>query len=390
MLDPVMLCLFVPRQLHWLTRSDVFRIKPVRAILTRFNMLPVYRDRDKHRFPDWSHRNTVIFNICHERLKNGAAICLFPEGTHRGKKQLHLPLKKGAARLAFSAIEAGVDPQRLRIVPVGLDYSDYFNSRADLLIRIGKPVPLRDIAEKTTESPALLSAELTDRIREALLKEMIDIRAGQDYDEYIGLRDLCDVISPDPSLDRQFTFYKNVIQYLHDQASDQDRAFVRTYIQKTHELSLHEEGAAFAEASRTKRIGMAVLLIFTFPVFAAARIIYLPVHAFVEWFVSTRVTDPLFYNSIRMTFWTFLFPFWSAILLLTSATWFSTEFTLGIAILLTGGGWLALKWMEGFRMLRRGRRVRILEASHSPEMTAWRSMRNDMIRLIEHWNEKAN
>jgi len=390
MLDPVMLCLFLPRQLHWLTRSDVFVLRPVRSLLLRFNMLPVYRERDKERYPDWSQRNGTIFDICFRRLKRGAVISLFPEGTHRGKKQLHLPLKKGAARLAMGVLQAGVDPRLLTIIPVGLDYSDYYSPRGELLIRIGKAISLDGLNDSARANDAVVASLITDRIREGLLREMIDIRAGQDYDEYIGLRQLTDTLG----MVDKFSFYQTIIRYLHDMASDADRAQVREHVQQTRKLRLDEHAVEFSQVKRGRSELVIVALIVTFPLIFPARLLLLPLHQLVEWFISTRVRDPLFYNSIRMAAWTFLYPLWGALVIfltfaVTDTPWIPwiPWITVG---LLTAGGWLSLWWMEAFVRLRRARRFRLLLKRGDTEIQRWWTERISLIKSIKTWYEKAS
>ena len=55
-------------------------------------MLPVYRERDK--VEGMFDKNDQIFKECYARIASGAVIALFPEGTHRGRKQL-FQFKKG-------------------------------------------------------------------------------------------------------------------------------------------------------------------------------------------------------------------------------------------------------------------------------------------------------
>ena len=46
MFDPLICCRVFPRQLHWLTRSDVFKNKLIASFLQQIHMLPIYREKD--------------------------------------------------------------------------------------------------------------------------------------------------------------------------------------------------------------------------------------------------------------------------------------------------------------------------------------------------------
>ena len=80
MMDPLVSCSFVPRQIHWLTRADVFWNPIARHIMYGFNQMPIYRQRD--RVADIRKRNDIIFDVCVERLRAGAMMGIFPEGNH--------------------------------------------------------------------------------------------------------------------------------------------------------------------------------------------------------------------------------------------------------------------------------------------------------------------
>ena len=97
LMDPLVLCSLLSRhQIHWLTRSDIFYKPIVRFFLFSFNMLPIFRRRD--RLADIGERNQRIFEICVERLNIGAVIGLYPEGNHNGERSLR-PLKRGVIDL---------------------------------------------------------------------------------------------------------------------------------------------------------------------------------------------------------------------------------------------------------------------------------------------------
>ncbi|MFM2227059.1 MAG: hypothetical protein RL664_402 [Bacteroidota bacterium] len=112
LLDPILCCSVITQQLHWLTRSDVFKPGFVSAFLSKANMLPVYREKDN--VPDLRDRNEAIFQECYKRLNRGQWISLFPEGTHKGKKSLNTPLKKGIGRLIIGTFEANPNLQQIR------------------------------------------------------------------------------------------------------------------------------------------------------------------------------------------------------------------------------------------------------------------------------------
>ena len=72
LMDPMPFSGFVPQQIHWLTRADVFWNPVARHILWGYNQMPVYRQRD--RVDQLRERNDVIFDACVDRMHAGAAM----------------------------------------------------------------------------------------------------------------------------------------------------------------------------------------------------------------------------------------------------------------------------------------------------------------------------
>ena len=100
MMDPMPTCAFIPQQIHYLTRADVFWNPVFRHVLYGYNQQPVYRQRDK--LADLRHRNDIIFDVCVDRMKAGAAMALFPEGNHNPFPSIR-PLKGGLAEMLARA-----------------------------------------------------------------------------------------------------------------------------------------------------------------------------------------------------------------------------------------------------------------------------------------------
>lgn len=177
LMDPLLCCMIAPRQLHFLTRADVFRNPIARKIVTGMNMMPVFRMHDK--VADMGGMNQKIFEISVERLKKGAVIGMFPEGNHGNKKILR-PFKKGLARLAYLAHETYPEMKDFQVVPVGLDYSHYEGFQSDVTIRVGDPIPLHDWLNDHPNDPKSHGA-LMQHVREGLLKTLHDLRPSSHY-----------------------------------------------------------------------------------------------------------------------------------------------------------------------------------------------------------------
>lgn len=382
MLDPVLICLFTKKQLHWLTRADVFKKPAVSAFLHKLNMLPVYRERD--RVSDLADRNGKTFDICYDRLRSNAVVCLFPEGTHRGKKQLVLPLKKGSARMALNAAASGV--KGLCILPVGLDYENYYDYRKSLIISFGEPIPV--YASDNASERGRQQSEVTNQITQELRKLMIHIDTDDVYHEVIGLKPLFDKVSEAKNPAESFRLFKAVSDHLDNDAQHHEwlRKDVHHYLALGHDLHLQEEYYR-PSLSFASRLITAISLVLSAP----GYLFYYPIYFLTEKFVSQKVKDPLFRNSIRMTFWTFLTPIWmllSALVLTLAGLNLSTTLFVCSGLILSGI--IALKSLPHRKVMSQFFRSEKLRKANDSRYLEWLELRERIAGYLASMIQKKH
>lgn len=377
MLDPVLLCVFTPKQLHWLTRADVFKNPFIRKILTQLNMMPVYRERDG--VENIRDENNKIFEECFQRLGDGAVICMFPEGTHRGKKQL-LTFKKGLGRLAVGAIDSGKLSTDLYILPIGLDYSTYYDFGPECLIKVGEPIKANPFYSQ--ENPSGSVNSLIDASFKALSGLMIDISDDKTHDNVIALRDLCFVASGENSLALQFDFYKRfsieVMESNFLKPIDRD---VEVYLDGIKSNQLNEKESAVDSTEQFLRICALGLFL---PVYLIGRTFYMPVERWINYFVSSKVKDPLFYNSLRLAFWTFLAPLYSVLILSIIdfvVGWSLKQSFLIIALMMLSGR-IALGWLRLYNRWRDARNWIKFISSNDERSRQWKIARHNILTAL--------
>jgi 1-acyl-sn-glycerol-3-phosphate acyltransferase len=377
MMDPVMICLVSKRQLHWLTRADVFKKNWVNKLLRNLNMLPVFRERD--RVSDLIDRNNTTFQECYDRLKSNAVICIFPEGTHRGKKQL-VSLKKGTARMVIGAVDNGV--ANICIVPVALDYENYFEYRKSLLLRIGRPIEINIPAGTSNFDKAKEQTVITENIRSSLSANMIDIRNDEVYHEIIHLRPLCEKISNAKTLNGNFEFFQKVALRL-----DQDSAHfpmlkqtVNQWNSLSHQLHIREEN--YQENYSGGRV---VRVLFGIPFVVISYLVFYPIYFATESLVKKVVKDPLFRNSIRICFWTFVTPLW-LLILFTTAKLVGLEWVSAVAIVAVSflSGYITLLWREERKFINTWLRCRKLASSGNALFAEWQAKRKEIITWLNN------
>lgn len=177
LLDALALLCTIDRQLIFLARSDIFKKKKIANFLYYLKILPIFRIRDGY---SEVKKNTDTFNKTVEVIKAGNGLVILPEGDYVRKHQLR-PLKKGFARIAFQTEESNDFKLDLKIIPVGLHYSDYDERRGDLVINFGHPISVSDYHESYKKSPAVGINQITKKLSASLEPLMLNL-PDEDYE----------------------------------------------------------------------------------------------------------------------------------------------------------------------------------------------------------------
>jgi 1-acyl-sn-glycerol-3-phosphate acyltransferase len=170
--------------LVFLARADIFRRKTIAAILYFFKILPVYRMRDG--FSNLK-ANDEIFTKTIDVLKNKNGLVILPEGDHAGFRRLR-QLKKGICRVAFQSDEATGFSLKIKIIPVGIEFSNYSRFRQVLTVVYGKPIEVSEFSDLYKVSPERALNELRSRLSSEMKSLMIHIDSEEDYEAIDELR----------------------------------------------------------------------------------------------------------------------------------------------------------------------------------------------------------
>ena len=153
----------------FVARADIFK-KPLLARIFYFlRIMPINRIRDgRSALKD----NDQIIKNSAEVLKHNVPFVILPEGTHRPMHSL-LPLGKGIFRIALLANEEIAGEKPVYIIPMGLEYGNFFRYRTSLLHQIGDPI---NVTPYVPAHPDIEDPDITNNPKEKLetaLKELI-------------------------------------------------------------------------------------------------------------------------------------------------------------------------------------------------------------------------
>ena len=170
LMDALVILAMDRKQKVFVARADIFRNPKVAKILRFLKIMPIMRIRDGM---DEVRKNTEIIHKSVDVLLDKVPFCILPEGRHQAKHSL-LPLSKGIFRIALEAEELMDGRLPLYIVPVGLEYGNFFRFRSTVLVQTGEPINvsafLKEHKQLTQpEVMNLMKDELTERMKEVIL-----------------------------------------------------------------------------------------------------------------------------------------------------------------------------------------------------------------------------
>lgn len=174
-MDPILLSTEINRRLFFLARGDIFKKQIASALFRLINMIPVYR---KGETPGHTERNDMIFQKCFEHLSKGKPLMIFPEGNSKTERRLR-PLKTGTARVALGAELLNSFRLGVKIVPVGINYSNPHSFRTDVFINFGHPIEVFEYKELFLQDDHKAVIMLTERIKLELEKLLVIVQDEQ-------------------------------------------------------------------------------------------------------------------------------------------------------------------------------------------------------------------
>jgi glycerol-3-phosphate O-acyltransferase/dihydroxyacetone phosphate acyltransferase len=176
LVDAVVLMAAGQRLPHFLGKSTLWKIVPLRPLLALAGVVPVYRGADVAGHLSDGQRaehNRTALARSRDVLRAGGVIGVFPEGVSHDLASLQ-DLRPGAARLALEAAEDGV--AGVVVLPVGIVYDDKARFRSRVLVRFGAPRTVDGRIGAYRADPRAAVADLTAAIG-------ADLRAvGPDFD----------------------------------------------------------------------------------------------------------------------------------------------------------------------------------------------------------------
>ena len=293
----------------FLTRAQAFSSAFMRWFLENLNMLPVYRVRDGISSVT---KNNAIFERCIRMLEKNYAVLVFAEANHNLNRRIR-PLSKGFTRIAFDAEQKNNWDLNLHIVPVGVNYTRHRESRNDVTVVYGDPIPMKKYQELFQQDERKAANVLKNDVAKIMKECTMHVQNAQHYFLHqLLLDDLAD--------DRSHLVDPNKVRPLNEKldqlASEEDYLAAQELIEmaeKQHiDLSRLQEYTSGKQSPLWKKLLLSPFILLGFLNF---RLAYIPV----DNLIRNTIKDHAFDASIKFLVTVFLFPL--SLTLISIALW---------------------------------------------------------------------
>ena len=368
----------------FLARADIFKKKTIASILYFLKILPVYRIRDGF---SSVKGNDEIFVKTIDVLKNKNGLVILPEGDHAGFRRLR-QLKKGICRVAFQSDEATGFNLKIKIIPVGLEFSNYSRFRQVLTVAYGKPIEVSEFFDLYKISPERALNELRSRLSDEMKGIMVHIESEEDYEAIDELRSMIngrfsdDIRFPKLLRDRILINKVNLLKSSDPSLYKRICSLSIKVKEKAKELNTDYRLLEKKKHPIGWLIAGMVGIILTFPLFIYGNIFNL---TFLEIpnLQIRKIKDPQFHSSIRYGISLALaFVFLPAYLILSLFIFSSWWLGLLIFLTLPLSGLFAWNYYLQFRRISGGFRIRSLIKQKNEEFNILRKNHTELVNLI--------
>jgi 1-acyl-sn-glycerol-3-phosphate acyltransferase len=168
LVDPLFLVITLRRRLTVTAKNVLARNPLLGALISGLGVVTFHRREDAGKGAD-PRQNVRSLERCRQILAAGGALCIFPEGVSHSDPGLR-PFRTGPARIALDYVREDGNPGGLRIIPVGLLYTDKDRFRSGVWLRYGTPLDVaRWVADHPEATAQDLTVEITRHVRDLTL-----------------------------------------------------------------------------------------------------------------------------------------------------------------------------------------------------------------------------
>ena len=393
-MDPMVIVTITKRPLFMLAKGVLFQNPFLKWLLPHLNIIPIYRS---HETPELTNKNKEVFSKCYMHFAKGGAILAFPEGISLTERKIK-KIQSGAARICLGAEAENNFSLDVKIVTIGLNFSNPHKFQSDLYINIDKPINVSDYYDQYNQDTFKAAHALTDAIRDRLEAQVIAIQDSE-MDKLVSnieiifkaqiLEDLGHspkIMAHDFNTTRQISDSVHYFLEKDPQRVENLKNKISTYLNKLENLSLDDKLIKGVE--KTKPIIDTILSIF-FLTLGSPFFIYGFVNNFLPfripfWCARSFSKRPEFHGSIAYSMGTFTFLlFYTLQILLINKLMKDWIFVLAYGLSLPISGLFAFYYYKKFKSVRGSWKIFSLFYKRTTVITSLINEREIIINELE-------
>jgi hypothetical protein len=308
-MDPLVVASTQKPIVFFMTRSDVFTTL-MKPILWASHMLPIYRQHDGE---DTKAKNEAVFQKCYKILKWGRNLLMFAEGFTDDVFIRRLkPVKKGAVRIGFGALEADNWKHPVYIQAVGINYSDPNAVGSDVVVSNSEPICLNNYREEFEKNEVRTIVKISNEVEQRMRDQIVDVR-----DEKMApvhemvmrfTRKGMNATDSDrriPLIER-WKYAKRLAHWFNQMNEEQKskvhdlQELMEAYFAKQKAIGIEENDFFHVTKNSWNKTKDLIFLITLFPVMLIGTLCNALPYLFIKRFVEKSFRRPVFWGSVKM------------------------------------------------------------------------------------------
>lgn len=340
-LDAVILGALFRHPIHFLARGDAFHQPLARRILGLLHAIPVYRlSEGKTNLG----LNEASFEACLKIFRRNGIVLIFSEGICVNEWKLR-PLRKGTARLALRAWQ---DPQigdRLKVIPVGINYHSFRQFGKQVILQLGAP-----LTREAIYSDGAGGVHVVRRFNEKLLtalQALVLSMEGQAAEAISGF---------------QLAFANvPVLCGSENMAALQACAMRLRQVSLPAALTKKINGSGRLAWNVWQQAGAAMVTVGLLLPALIGGLLHAPFFIPIQKFVLKKTTHTVFYDSVLFAVLFLLYPIYLLLGVIVTAVITHSWWSLTWVFLLPFCAWCYLQWKESVTALLNGMSIANME-----------------------------
>lgn len=327
-LDPIVIARLRKPVIYFMTRSDVFN-KFTRPIFWLAHMLPIYRQQDGG---DSQEKNKKVFKKATQALARNRNLLVFGEGITDDIFERRLkPIKKGAIRIGFTALEDLNWSVEIKVQGLGINYTNPGVLRSEVLIAGAEPLILNDYKDAYLENPSKVITELNRELEARMQAQITHVISDENVILHEQLQQLTrkgmhvHCFDQKLSLEERWQYAQNLAQVLNENKFENNaiwehlKQVIQAYFAELAQNKLTEAELYSFRIEKNWRRNQVLNLLLWFPFFILGLIHVALPYLWVKRFVEKTLKRPVFWSGAKMGMLLVVLPFWNLIILALAA-----------------------------------------------------------------------